>query len=338
MTCWGDKAVPEQVMTFEISFIGRQWLQKLSLTNGQQYIQSGDGENVYFLLVDTAAKTQGKIKSYPGNVFRGDYPVQSPATWTILPWLAYCSGKAIADRTTNSIVTMPAPWAAAWAQPMAHIYKAKYTGLAQGGGLPQRLEFQPDAERMEAIRKGVFNTIAVINDSGRDRAVMDLRYYSKINELEGIYEVTATTNCGALAVPAAFLFERYLINPSKQKRSIFEKIEGKIDLVESIEIIDSFPNSPDKTEISVADYRIGEPERGFGFVSYQTKNSKWLAESDPYLQQRRLQAINGPFMAFNGAKIGRAFMLVVFFSILITPLAASKRCRDWVKGFQKRKS
>src|ERR1022692_3997139 len=158
MTYW--KSAPtntakHDTWTFEVRVLGNRWLEAVHGTNDQDDLLGSDGESVYWIFQDEPAKKRGNLTSFVGSVFDGSYPIQSAGVFTVLPWIAYCSGNTMRG-VTNGEITLPAPWLMAFHDPEAHFYRARYTELPGGMGLPSRLDYQLDQELMAAFRKRSF--------------------------------------------------------------------------------------------------------------------------------------------------------------------------------------
>lgn len=314
--------VAESAWTFEASSMGRNWLVVSHSTNGQHISIGSDGESVYKLFEDEAATKSLKVRSHPGNVFRGSYPVQSGDLRTALPWLAYCSGNHLMMLATNGVLELPAPWLNAWADPMAHIYEAKYEEIASSGGLPRRLEYKLDADKVDSLIAG--NTLAVIPKSERDRMVMALStYYKKITEAEAIYQVANVTNYGRLVLPVVFTFERFIFKTKGERliKTVLARTQGEVTTVELIHSLDPYPKACGEVKtISVADYRAGDPKNGVPFIGYSAPNSLWLRESDPQFQRLRVTKLESFRWHLDTPKVARILVLLVLASLVALPL------------------
>jgi len=298
----GSNSVIKQRWTFEASVLNKQWLLKITSTNGQESIFGCDGQDVYFMLQDPAAQKRLKLSSYVGCVFGGQYPVQSPYISTALPWIAYCSGNYLAENVINDAVILPAPWLSAWAMPVANIYKAHYEPIKDGRGLPMRLEYMPDHERMENMKRGVYHTLTKTSDSERDRVLIQISsYYVKVRKPEAIYQVVQTTNIQGVVLPSEFYFDNFQFkkiakNSEDMNGILHQRMRGRLTSFVMIDSINPLPESSDKTkDINVGDYRFASPQSKTDvlFVRYIAKNAQWITnKSDSHLQDLYLKEIN----------------------------------------------
>jgi hypothetical protein len=265
------------------------WLQTTWLTNGQHYVQGGNGRDVFWLFVDERTRTKSNLKTFPGVVCKGPYPLQCTTIFCTLPWLAYCSGAFFQGQEGGLTKGMPAPWRVALVDPLAHIYQTRYTILPGSPGLPQEVTFQPDPAQMAALKSGDLPLLAIIDGSARDSAVVQVAsYYAMIGEPEAVYRVTRTTNYAGRVLPLQFSFDRFAFRRSTNgvmKRIPFGSTRGQVDTIATISALDPLPRSPDDLGISVGDYRFFNRTSFVPFISYVATNSSWITnEADPYLR------------------------------------------------------
>lgn len=318
-----DRAYP-----FEVRVLGDSWTEKTDLTNGQYFIQGCDGHNVYLAFVDHPAEKLQHLNAYAGSVFKGTYPVQSPSVYTTLPWLAYCSGAFLSATVTNGSVMLPAPWVAAWAVPLAHIYRTAYKAIPDGAGLPERLEMSPDPEAMQSLRDGRFRSLALLDESERDRTLIQLPYYEKLREPEAVYQVTSVTNVGGTVVPldSALDMFRFAFNTNGVTKTLMARITCKLTSVELIDSVDPFPKVIDGLKnINVADYRYCTPKDGVTFLSYMVTNSVWLSDdANPLLLRLRTEVMTRNKNQLSRPTLSHPVAFIIFLGIIATPLAFSR--------------
>jgi hypothetical protein len=335
----GSRLQQKDIWTFEASALGKQWLQATHLANGQRFIHGSDGQSVFWLFQNGAERSKLNLRAYCGTVFKGTYPIQSTSIYSTLPWLAYCSGPMMGMAATNGSIILPAPWLSAWDKPLAHIYRARYEPIEGGHGLPRRLEFWPDADLMDSIAEGNFHTVGVIDDSGRDAAVVSVAgYYRNIREPEAIYRVNAVKDYDGFVLPTDFSFEGFLfVKKSKDGapvKSLCRKIVGTVASVEVIGEIDPLPRSSDDiTSISVGDYRFYDAGKHLAFVGYTASNAAWLvSESDPTLQHLYKRELMKSWEWVSRPRLPRTATLIAFLLLVLAPLLSKQVRRGLARG------
>jgi hypothetical protein len=327
-----SKAVRE-TCAFEASSLGDTWLVRVQQTNGMETLAGSDGRDFYSLVMPSQDPIAKQIRRYPGWVCRGRYPLISPGIFVKLAWLAYCSGGFLAAEGTKGVLALPGLWLWTESDPLAHIYTEKCDFLPGGSGVPSRLEFYPDASKVDEVRKGVYRTLCPVSDSERDRSVLQLAQYVGVSEPEAVYEVTGTTNLEGGVLPAEFAFHIstfYHGTNGVVKAVISTGVTGRVDSVEAIALLDPLPGSSDDIrDIQVADYRFCDKKRGVGFIPYVATNAAWRTNmSDAFLQRHFERQLKNGQRFVNQPKFPKAFVLLILTLAVLAPLLLSKRLRQ----------
>ena len=285
-------SIPDKHWTFEVKVLGEKWIETsdISTNKGERFfIHGGDGDSVYGLYVDKAAKERLHMKAYVGDVFKGKYPVGSPTLFTTLPWLAYCSSNFFSNAVPNIPFWVPHPSLASWAMPEANIYEGRFNLIPQMG-IPMRLEYWYSSKFMEEQRHGNYHTVAGVSDATRKNTIRFFPTKSNIKEPEIIYQVTSLTNYHGFSIPSQFQIEFFSFKKQAGgfKKELTARAEGKLLVLDVIDSIDPLPRlSGDVTNIQVGDYRFADSKKNFSYVGYTATNSVWLTnEYDPFLQRK----------------------------------------------------
>jgi hypothetical protein len=319
---------------FEISRVGSNWLEKVSNNDQQTVILGGDGTTVYLVLSDRIAKKKFNLTGYAGNVFSGEYPIQSLGFNVTVPWLAYCLNPAHFDPKNDSL-DLPAPWLFAWQDSLAYVYSCKYEPLEGGLGLPKQLTYQPDPSLMDAFKHGRARSLVPPNEEGKQRITLEISRLSRIKEPEAVYKVLTATNVNGITIPTAFSFTQYAFFVNKITGSVDKKLlavtTGVVTSVEPLEICDPIPRlSGEITNIQVADYRFFNRTNRVGFINYVATNSAWITDiSDPLLTRlyasevKRLHS-RMPFVLRRRGLVAGTLILLFSLPVLIALFQARK--------------
>jgi hypothetical protein len=229
---------------------------------------------------------------------------------------------------------MPAPWMPAWSLPLAHIYKAQYSPIDASGGLPASLHFRTSERAIAQLRNGEYATVSDVTQSERDRALVQLAYFSKLPEPEAVYQVTRLTNCGGVVLPAECYLEMYRFGftTNGTTKAVAWRIQCETDFVKSIDSISALPKHEDQIQdIGVADYRFFEKTKNVYFLRYTVTNFAWITnESDPFLQQVLSRASVAGKTRDSG-KLPKTVPAILLVSLVLCPLLL-KQTRQLISG------
>ncbi len=315
-TIVSDELILGQEWGFETVTLQDQWLEASHLSNGQVLMIGSDGGGVYNLLVDQKAAAEMKLKTYPGSVFLGTYPVAS-SIYNTLPWLAFCSSSYFTMNSSSNSAVMPAPWFPPLT-PLANIYRTTFTSLTNSQNLPQRVEFYADETQMELVRNRKTNLWPVMEKRELDNFDRSIKHFKKIKEAMAVYQVLSVTNNNGLSLPTGFSFEYYEFDSNAGEPGFNKRLRwramGKIATIVPVNTINPYPHCLGAiTNIDVVDYRFRNPEKKVTCVRYYATNSIWLDASSPYLKKRFDEAVNGsPWrMARRSGMVIIIFLLVL---------------------------
>lgn len=276
---------------FELETKGRKWRLIIQFDSVNQRIAyGGDGLDLFWAFEDEAAVAERSIKAYSGNVFVGAYPVQSTTVFSALPWVAFCSGRYFETNSIDGISSVPAPWCAAWSDPVAYIYRVEYSSFSKSNLLPARLAFTPDRDRMDLLTAQDYKIggIGPSSSQERDRLAIALEsYFRRITTPEVVYTASDWKDYRGRVIPHTFQLAGFKFR--EENNGEFSRIAsgvtfGNVSDVEEIPDFDYLPRLQGKLPaISVADYRFADSNVGLDFLSYSITNSSWLQRDDPLL-------------------------------------------------------
>jgi hypothetical protein len=266
------RVLTNQAVRFEAAINGKEWF--IRTVYGEQHsVEYGtDGTNVFQLLHDLTRPGAGSSLVRSGVILPGTYPTISEG-WTALVWWAYCSAPYLT--ATSNAFNLLCPWLDPVRDIRTHTLRMEPSEIDAATGLPAKVRFVVDAERLaSAPANRLLNSAVLRENKARDEIAL-------IRHLEpgfaaGEIEIITWTNRGELRVPSLFkATQRAFPDPGLPGGWVFAEYFGELHSLTTPPQRSSYLPDIGGREVSVGDFRLNDKDSNVDYINYRITNSTW---------------------------------------------------------------